>query len=1120
LSSERGSFQVRNRQASDLRVEADITLEGRTLAVARLQATGDYYSIDGQGAVGVGVGGPEAGPGEASRSLGASFSFAAEAEPGAASRSLIGFPLEGEGSKRATLEGTLEMSPGRHHLEARFGVPRARFAGVPLTSWTGHLRWNRSRLEVMDARGSVGDGTASVHFEQVLPSRAHPARLELRFRDASITSLFPEVLAAAGDFETRLTGAAELDFMVADVRRARGRWEIVGEPPAEPGPGRTWLRLEAHGLVADGGIDLEELELQTPGLTASVSGSYPLSAAASLTVEADARDLAEVDRLQQIVRTWVRPATPARPLTLRGTARVSGRLEGRLPDLVFSGRLVSADFGFRGVDWGQVSAEGALGVSGVRFDRLLAQKDGGRLRGRGQVSFGQGAFWRRRFDLDGSVQGWFAPDLGRLLPLPWALAGRLSGEGRLGGVGGRLNGEAGVVVERGSLGGRPFDRAETVLRLDGDRILLDALSLSRGPARLAGKIALGLESRELTGRLDATDVVLEHLGLPPRIAEGRTDATIDIRGRRGEPDVDIDAASRTLSLAGTAARSASLVARIRGDRASARFIYDGGALLVSGVVGLRPPHALTGEASWTSLKLSPLLRALRSDLPASLETEITGQLSLTGDARSWDALHISGRATSVTVELADYRMETEEPWPFSLKQGVWTLERLRLRGPNTELSLFGTLALDEAGMDVQAEGAVDPRILASFFPGLVASGRAQLKARIRGPAGEPSLTGSADIDDGTLRLRDFPQGLAGIRGRLVFDHRTVSVDRLECLFGGAPGTIGGRIYLRGLSPESFELRGSGRGIRLRYPEGLLATVDAELSLAGTPDEQLLSGRVDVRDAVWSREFDLTTEILAGRRAARFEGGGTEALDRLRFDIQVSSPGSFRVRNSLATLDAAAELQLRGRYARPALLGSAEAVRGEVFFLGNRYRLTSGRVEFVDPSDVKPLFDLTAETRVRSYQILLRLVGTVDRFVPELSSDPPLRTVDILRLLAGASERDILLGSEEEEIAGVGVASLLTGRLTHEIGRRAERLFGLDRFSIDPFLVGQIANPTARVTLGKRISRDISITYSTDLNAATESIVLIEYSPAGPVSWLVSRDETGAFGVDIKFRKSF
>jgi translocation and assembly module TamB len=285
---------------------------------------------------------------------------------------------------------------------------------------------------------------------------------------------------------------------------------------------------------------------------------------------------------------------------------------------------------------------------------------------------------------------------------------------------------------------------------------------------------------------------------------------------------------------------------------------------------------------------------------------------------------------------------------------------------------------------------------------------------------------------------------------------------------------------------------------------------------------MLSGALTLTDATWSREYDLVSGILSDREGRSFFGDfpGKEGLAGLRLNVDIRAPSSLRIHNSLATLEASADLELRGTVGEPVLLGRSEARRGEIHFLGQRYNITSGKVDFVDPSRIEPFVDLTAETRVRSYRVELRLTGTPERFFPELTSDPPLRTVDILRLLAGANERDILIGNEEEELAGVATATLLTERLTQEVGRRAERLFGLDRFSIDPFLVGQFANPTARVSLGKQITRQLSINYSTNLNDTTEAIILIEYTPDGPMSWILSRDEDGDVGIDVKFRKSF
>src|SRR5207248_8420699 len=122
---------------------------------------------------------------------------------------------------------------------------------------------------------------------------------------------------------------------------------------------------------------------------------------------------------------------------------------------------------------------------------------------------------------------------------------------------------------------------------------------------------------------------------------------------------------------------------------------------------------------------------------------------------------------------------------------------------------------------------------------------------------------------------------------------------------------------------------------------------------------------------------------------------------LRFDIEVVVPATLRVENNLARLVASADLQLRGTYEHPLLFGRAEVNRGEVTFEGRRYVVTRGNIDFTNPARIEPFFDVEAETRVRvpgqTYQVIVRAVGTMERLQPELSSDPPLPTADVLAL---------------------------------------------------------------------------------------------------------------------------
>ena len=151
---------------------------------------------------------------------------------------------------------------------------------------------------------------------------------------------------------------------------------------------------------------------------------------------------------------------------------------------------------------------------------------------------------------------------------------------------------------------------------------------------------------------------------------------------------------------------------------------------------------------------------------------------------------------------------------------------------------------------------------------------------------------------------------------------------------------------------------------------------------------------------------------------------------------------------------------------------------------------------------------------------LRASGTTEQIEASLNSDPPLREADIWRLLSGAPDQALLTSAADDEVAAASTASLLSQQLTAMVGSRAGRVFGIDRLSIDPFLIGRFSNPAARVTLAKQLSRDLNVRYSSSLSSAEESIIVVEYTPQGPVSWIFSRDRDGSLGVDVRFRRIF
>jgi translocation and assembly module TamB len=70
------------------------------------------------------------------------------------------------------------------------------------------------------------------------------------------------------------------------------------------------------------------------------------------------------------------------------------------------------------------------------------------------------------------------------------------------------------------------------------------------------------------------------------------------------------------------------------------------------------------------------------------------------------------------------------------------------------------------------------------------------------------------------------------------------------------------------------------------------------------------------------------------------------------------------------------------------------------------------------------------------------------------------------------------------------------------------------------MTGRGTDPTARVTVGRRITKDLSITFSTNLASNQDQVVLVEYRASDRVSFVASRAEDGAFGIDVRLRRRF
>ena len=253
--------------------------------------------------------------------------------------------------------------------------------------------------------------------------------------------------------------------------------------------------------------------------------------------------------------------------------------------------------------------------------------------------------------------------------------------------------------------------------------------------------------------------------------------------------------------------------------------------------------------------------------------------------------------------------------------------------------------------------------------------------------------------------------------------------------------------------------------------------------------------------------------------------GTGSTSELGLNITVNAYRAIQIENNLADISASGDLKIRGTVTNPVLQGSLKVDDGRLFLERNEYRIVRGGVSFADSRRTRPIVNFEAETQVQDFDIGVLVNGPVDRLKVNFRADPPLPTPNILSLLAlGQTGEGLFQGGADqraESLAVYGAGALLNQRLNESLQSRSNRLFGLDRISIDPFLSSAERDPGARVTLGKSLGNRLSVTYSTDLGSESQGqIVIIQWKLTDWLTLVGTGEQNGTLAVDFKLRRRF
>jgi translocation and assembly module TamB len=540
-------------------------------------------------------------------------------------------------------------------------------------------------------------------------------------------------------------------------------------------------------------------------------------------------------------------------------------------------------------------------------------------------------------------------------------------------------------------------------------------------------------------------------------------------------------------------------------------------------LGLTGDQEIQGKLTVKQFDLDSLLKTGLHLKNLTKHSVVDGEFTLSGELRKPDTIEVNANIAFISFDYLFISLRNDGPVQFAYRRNEVRIAQARITGPNSNFEITGSARFDrERPVHVNVTGAVNLGLLKGMVPDLTATGEADANVAIQGTLSKPRITGRATVKDASAMYADAPIGLSNVKGEIVFDSSRLIFENITADSGGGQLTLGGSLTYGEEGPVRYEITASTPQVRVRYPAGMSWLVGGNLQLSGTTEAAILSGNVELKRLLFAPGVDITSFFSPSPETSA--GSSSPYMRNLTFDVASHTAPGARIEWAGAQVEIDSDLHLRGTPDHPILLGHIHLLGGEMSFRGNNFALTRGDINFANPFQLDPELNIEATSTISQYQVTINFSGRASKLALSYRSDPPLPDTDIIALLA--------LGSTGEESAlrsggggggqNYGATALLSEAISSGLGGRIEHLFGISHFRVDPFLAGTTteSSASARVTIEQQVTRDLTITYSSNAASDQEQLIQVEYHVKRDLSVVFLRDINGTYSLDVKFVRHF
>jgi translocation and assembly module TamB len=1069
------------------------------------------------------------------------------------------FTIEPSGRYRASADlslgggvlGTMKLGPAR--------------ASVVATS--DQLQINNFVAEALDGRAS-GNATISLR-------KNGASRVSADFINFDLGGLITTLSGRAVPIASKATGRADLAFTGSDFSNATGNLsaQLVGAAPA----GSDVAPLSGDfAVTADHGLfQIQRANLQTAATKLTASGQFSIDQPNSnLRIDLASTDASELERL--LITSGAVPEMEEEFRTygieISGKLAFNGTLSGALKDPIVNGHTELGSLAMNGHDLGSLTANLSSTATETRISEgRLAQANGGGA----QFSVVLPRTGENNASVDATLDRMSAESLIAALPLKdWRAQlsdthADVSGTLKISGLPKAMTGVADLRFGAGRLGGEPLQSLSAHATFAGSTVNFDRVDAAFDAGHIIANGTYDTQTKAFDMTASGDRIKLERLekftnrpNLPQLTGTAAIKATV--KGNSTDIstyEINFSGDSSDVTIDGRSAGTVKLVGRTENKQLNVTFTSTGllgqTPQLVTARVDLSNEKLpATVESTFTNADLTEVFKILLARVrgpqtAATTEPELivngraSGALKLSGnlmtendqgeEVLSWRGLTGTATFTQFTLNLPEFNLNADGPMVLDVKANEIVFHDTHLSGTQTDVRLGGAIATDAGGRNTLAvNGRINLRILQLFSPDIFSSGIAELAVNVSGPYENQRVTGRASVTGASLSiyLGDQRVALSNLQGAVLFNAHQAQIEKLEGTLGGGKFTASGGAQLSGFTISQFLFNVDGKNMTLNYPQDFHSTVDANLELRGNQEVQFIRGDVHVRRTEYTKDIDLA-ELINQRPQTSIEEGGeftfakTAVFDKLR----VEGRNALVMHNNLGDVVASVSLQLDGPVKDPIIEGRVTATRGTLNFRNNPYEITRGLIYFPARYGADPILNIEAQSVIRGYRVTAMIEGPLSHPTTNVGAEPALPQADVVSLILTGTLSTTDTSTSVLAQSGLGTAaSLLTDALINApISRATNKLFGLSRLEISPVISGTGSTPTARLTAARRITKDVTVTYSTNIASDPNQVLAVEYRVSNRLSFVAQYEQGSTrnlstrnnnYSFEIRFRKRF